>query len=131
MTRAPLTSFGLVCLLAGFAACSSSTPATGADAGADAATAPPTTSVDCGRGVCPQDPAVGAAPKKICEDALASSCGGLYGLFLECVNKKVTCGGDGKTNSASYASALSACKAESSDYTGCASGDGGAGDSGR
>jgi hypothetical protein len=73
---------------------------------------------------------VGAAPKKICEDALAGSCGGLYGLFVECINKKLTCGSDGKTTSASYASALTACKAESSDFTGCANGDGGAGDSG-
>ncbi|HRG95745.1 MAG TPA: hypothetical protein PLR99_05795 [Polyangiaceae bacterium] len=89
----------------------SSTPA-GTDAGA-------AKGVDCSANKCSADPAPTDAEKKACEDEKAGACGSEYNTAGSCVNGKVTCGADNKTDQASALKAISDCATEIKAYSDC------------
>ncbi len=120
-------------MIASVFACSSTTPsADGGGATVDGSGGTkPSTSIDCGTASCPSDPAPSAVAKKVCEDALASSCGGLYGLAFDCLAPKYKCGADGKTDAVAATNAVKACAKELDAFSACVNPDSGVGDSGK
>jgi hypothetical protein len=76
-------------------------------------------SVDCSANKCSADPAPTDASKKACEDEKAGACGSEYNSAGSCVNGKVTCGSDNKTDATSALKAIGDCATEIKAYQDC------------
>jgi hypothetical protein len=87
-----------------------------ADASAQCTSGGPT--VDCTKGVCPNDP-VTSEQTAACRAEVAGACGAQYAAFYSCVVPLIKCDATGRTDSSSVGDFLGKCGSQFQAYQTC------------